>query len=92
MAYPSLYNEFKRSHAHVPFQFFAAGVLTCMLYTEFIRRAEQVYTMLPTQNELASKAACEALLCVRTIDIALAVAVALAVDFSNFQILLLRSV
>eukprot|EP00729_Bicosta_minor_P013747 gene13747-27191_t len=63
MAYLSLYNEFKRSHAHVPFQFFAAGVLTCMLYTEFIRRAEQVYTMLPTQNELASKAACEALLC-----------------------------
>lgn len=73
MAYLSLYNEFKRSHAHVPFQFFAAGVLTCMLYTEFIRRAEQVYTMLPTQNELASKAACEALLCVRTIDIAITI-------------------
>jgi len=51
-----------RSHAHVPFQFFAAGVLTCTLYNEFIRRAEQVYTMLPTKGELASKTACEALL------------------------------
>jgi hypothetical protein len=31
-----------RPHAHVRFQTFAAGVITCLLYTEFIHRAEQV--------------------------------------------------